>query len=187
MKIILASESPRRKELLKRIFPEFEVVPSGREEILPWDMPYREGPVYLARIKARAVASKFPDCLVIGADTDVFISNEPLGKPGNENQAISMLRNLSGKKHKVVTGCCVILGNKETAFSDSSFVTFRDLSDDEIFSYVKTENALDKAGGYGIQGKARTFVKKIEGDFDNVVGLPVSLLERRIKYDIINK
>jgi len=184
--IILASGSPRRKELLKTIFKEFDILVPDIEEIVPRNMNLYEGPGYLAKMKAEKIAENWPESLVIGADTGVFIDDIVLGKPDNDEHAVSMLKKLSGRKHKVITGCCVIYKNKKVCFSEETIVEFKKLSEEEIKEYIKTGEPFDKAGGYAIQGIAASFVVSVEGDYQNVVGLPVSRLEKLIKYDIIS-
>ena len=181
-KIILASQSPRRRELLANITEDFEVIVSDVEEILPAGLSPEEVPEYLASLKARAVADRYPDRVVIGADTVVIYDGIPLGKPRDDADAKRMLRMLSGRVHKVVTGCCIIKGDRVRVFSQTTKVEFYQLTDDEIDSYVATGEPSDKAGAYGIQGKGMLLVKGIEGDYYNVMGLPVPLLNMELKF-----
>ena len=178
--IILASKSPRRQELLHHITDDFEVIVSTVDEILPKDIVPEEAPVYLSRIKAQAVAGEHPDRVVIGADTVVILDGEVLGKPRDEDDAVRMLRALSGKVHTVVTGCTILSGRQIASFSDRTSVEFYALSDREIEEYIATGEPFDKAGAYGIQGKGSVLVKRIEGDFFNVMGLPVGRLKREL-------
>ncbi len=180
MKIVLASASPRRQELLKKIYPEFIVYPADIDETLPEDIGAEFAPVFLAASKADAVADQFPSDLVISADTVVVLDGEILGKPKDETDAFRTLQKLSGKTHKVITGCCISIGEKTTCFAEESFVTFYPLLDAEIDSYVKSGEAMGKAGSYAIQGAGALLVERIEGDFYNIVGLPVARLKREI-------
>lgn len=178
--IILASQSPRRKELLKLIFDEFEIIPSNAEEIVPENIGIETYCEYLAKIKAQDIARNHPQSLVIGADTIVVIDDTVLGKPKTREEAICMLSSLSGRTHSVYTGCAVIFGDKVISFTAKTDVTFYELTKKEIEDYVDTKDCFDKAGGYGIQSKGVTLVKEICGDYNNVVGLPVSRLKREI-------
>lgn len=180
-KLILASKSPRREELLKMITDNFEIIVSEVEEILPDGIDPKEAPLFLAALKAQAVAREHKGETVIGADTVVISDGIILGKPKDEDDAFSMLSALSGKTHFVVTGCCITDGKRELSFSECTEVTFYDLSDDEIRAYIRTGEPMDKAGAYGIQEKASVFVREIRGDFFNVVGLPVAKLYRNLR------
>ena len=179
--MILASKSPRRQELISNITPHFEVVVSPVDEILPEGTLPEQAPVYLSRLKARAVAAEHPDRLVIGADTVVILDGKVLGKPRDEDDARRMLKLLSGRVHTVITGCCLISGGRERSFSQSTRVEFYELSDREIDEYIATGEPMDKAGSYGIQGRGMLFVKGIEGDYFNVMGLPVAMLSRELE------
>ncbi|MCD8365503.1 MAG: Maf family protein [Clostridiales bacterium] len=188
-KIILASASPRRKELLARIGLEFEVVPSRTEEVITKEIP-SEIVRKLAAQKACAVAKDIgqdalrseqdKSFLVIGADTIVVYEGKIMGKPADEEDACRMLRTLSGKTHQVYTGVCLIRlgkeGKKERVFSEKTDVTFYPMTDDEIQEYVATGDPLDKAGAYGIQGICGKYIRGIRGDCNNVVGLPIARL-----------
>lgn len=178
--VILASQSPRRQELIRNITDDYEVIVSPVEEILPDGITPEQAPVYLAALKARAVADEHPDRLVIGADTVVILDGKVLGKPHDTADAARMLRLLSGRVHTVVTGCCLIRDKVERSFSQSTRVEFYPISDREIEEYIATGEPLDKAGAYGIQGKGMIYVKGIEGDYFNVMGLPVAMLKREL-------
>ena len=178
--IILASKSPRRQELIRSIAEDFEVIVSEAEEVLPPDITPEEAPVYLSAIKAKAVADAHPDRIVIGADTVVILDGTILGKPRDREDAVRMLRTLSGRVHTVVTGCTIIRGGRMRSFGERTLVEFYPLTDREIEDYVATGDPFDKAGSYGIQGKGRLFVRGIEGDFFNVMGLPVGRLSREL-------
>lgn len=181
MNVILASASPRRKELLKRIFDEFQIVPADIDETLPEDIGPEFAPIFLAAEKANAISDLYPNDLIISADTIVFADGEILGKPKNSEEAIQMLQFLSGKTHKVITGCCIQIGNRTCSFSEESYVTFYQLTPEEIIEYVSSGEAEGKAGAYGIQDKGALFVERIEGDYYNIVGLPIARLNREIK------
>lgn len=180
-KIILASASPRRQELLRLIFDRFEVVPSGVEEALPASLSAEEAPQYLSHLKAEDVAHKFPDCTVIGADTAVLSGGKILGKPKTEQEAYQMLKMLSDSTHNVITGCTVIKNGAVRGFSSKTEVTFYKLSDAEIREYIKSGDPFDKTGSYGIQSGGALFVKEIRGDYYNVVGLPIAPLKRLLE------
>lgn len=180
-KIVLASASPRRKELIKCISDNVLCVPSGEDETLPDGIGASEIPEFLAKLKALSVAKDYLDAKVIGCDTVVILEDEILTKPESREDAYKKLRALSGKEHRVITGCCIVEGESIKTFSEETFVEFYTLSDEEIYSYIDTGEPMDKAGGYGIQGKASLFVKGIKGDYFNVVGLPVARLYRELK------
>lgn len=179
-RIILASASPRRRELLEKAGLSFEIKAADIDEhISPCATP-EEAVQELALQKASAVASSEPDCIVIGSDTVVACDGNILGKPKDEADAARMLRSLSGKTHEVCTGVAIIKNKKIKVFCETTEVEFYDLSDKEINDYVKTGEPLDKAGAYGIQGKGCILVKSISGDYSNVVGLPVSKVYREL-------
>lgn len=180
-KIILASASPRRKELLTTAGVEFEVLVSDADETIPDGTLPADAAMLTAEKKALAVAEKCEDALVIGADTIVVLDGKILGKPKDEADAKAMLRFLSGKEHKVITGVCLTDGVKTNKFAQVSKVRFYDLTDEEIAAYVATKEPMDKAGSYGIQGKGCVLVESIEGDYFNIVGLPVAATVRAIK------
>ena len=181
MRVILASASPRRKELLKKIFDVFEIIPSEVEETYPEKIEVNEIPVYLADKKATSVFIENPDALVIASDTVVLLDDMILGKPSDKNDAFFMLSMLSGKQHKVVTGVAVIYRNMKITMNVETAVNFYELSKREILEYIETGEPMDKAGAYGIQGYGAKFVKSIIGDYNNVVGLPVSALYQTLK------
>lgn len=174
-KIILASASPRRKELLAGLGFTFEVIPSNVEEIYPAELALDQVPEFLGKLKADSLAKAYPNHTIISADTVVILENEILGKPLDEEDAKQMLRKLSGKKHKVVTGVCIIENGILHSFSDSTYVYFKELTDTEIDHYVHQFKPMDKAGSYGVQEWiGYVAVEKIEGSFYNVMGLPVN-------------
>jgi len=180
MQIVLASGSPRRRELLEEAGLEFEVKPSPADEIHDASMAPAELCEENAKLKARAVV--VPGAAVIGADTLVFIDDEPLGKPKDLAEARGMLARLSGREHTVCTGVCVVAPDgSPDCFHELTKVRFRDLGEDVIDAYLEKVNPLDKAGSYGIQEHGEMLVEGIEGSFDNVMGLPVKLVLERLK------
>ena len=178
--MILASASPRRQELLRELVTEFEVVPADvDEEALTVSDPW-ETAESLARAKAKWVQERFPDALVIGGDTVVAIAEgagyRQLAKPCSFDDAVEMLRTLSGRHHLVITGICVAKAGVIQSEAATTEVTFRELSDSEIHNYVATGEPMDKAGAYAIQGGAAGFVSEVKGSHSNVVGLPLEAL-----------
>lgn len=174
MPIVLASSSPRRRELLERAGVVFEVVASPAEEIHDAGMKPHVLCELNATLKAAAVAEIRTDATVIGSDTLVFIDDMPLGKPADMESARAMLRRLSGRTHQVCTGVCVIYpGGEKNVFHDLTDVTFRFLDEATIHDYFSRVNPLDKAGAYGIQECGEMIVSEISGSFENVMGLPV--------------
>lgn len=180
MKYILASKSPRRKELLSEIVESFEIMTKETDETLPDGIHPKEGVEILAIKKGSAVAEDYPDSVVISSDTLVEIGGVALGKPKNEEDARQMLRTLSGKAHNVHTGVAVHFKEKVFSGVDSTAVYFKEMSEEEIEEYVKSGDPMDKAGSYGIQSGGGKFVAKIEGNYDTVVGLSVSLTKKLI-------
>ena len=186
MKYILASGSPRRKELLGKLNIDFEILVSDVDETVNDSNPETIVET-LANRKAKAVFNLIEEdnILVIGADTLVFYDGEPLGKPANIQEATDMLSMLSGRTHQVLTGVSVIYriaGKEETVtFHDITDVTFYDIDRFDIAEYIKTGSPLDKAGAYGIQDDFAKHIKKINGDYNNVVGLPVAKLYQELK------
>lgn len=199
-RLILASASPRRRELLARLGLEFEVIPGDVEEVVEAGLSSEESARELALAKADSIYARFPGCVVLGADTLVVVGERAqetiLGKPDSSEDARRMLRRLSGTMHRVVTGMAVVWGSCDNADGGSARqasvrnerievvttrVHFRPLDDDTIESYIATGEPMDKAGAYGIQGGAAAFVEKVVGDYYNVVGLSllgvVSLLD----------
>ena len=179
--LVLASASPRRQELISLINEDVIICPSSVDESYSTDINAEAVPEMLAVRKALAVSQKHPNDTVIGCDTSVIIGNEILGKPKDSEDAKRMLKLLSGKTHKVITGCAIFKGGKSVSFSETTEVTFYALSDTDIEDYIATNEPNDKAGAYGIQGKGSLLVKKIDGDYFNVVGLPVARLNKVLK------
>ncbi len=196
--IILASASPRRKELLEQIGLQFEICPAKGEEVITKTIPH-EVVQELASQKAKEVAGMVKayetsheelvtpqDIMVIGADTIVAYENQILGKPKDEEDAFRMLSMLSGNTHAVYTGVSIVLLGAsgkagEMTFYEKTDVVMRAMSKDEIYRYIATGEPMDKAGAYGIQGKCAIYIDRIDGDYNNVVGLPVAAIYRELK------
>lgn len=185
--MILASQSPRRRELLALISPEFRVIPAQGEEFLPEKITPEDAVLLLSRQKAEEISSRiYPVCdtvpeTIIAADTVVAIDGEILGKPRSREHAAQMLRKLSGREHSVNTGVTVISGAQSVSFAEKTVVEFFPLTEEEIAGYIATGEPMDKAGAYGIQGRGALLVKRIDGDYYNVMGLPVGELYQRLK------
>lgn len=171
--IVLASKSPRRQELMKLIPYKFTVDEGETNEVMRSYLSPAENAKNLARQKAKERAAFHPDEIVIGCDTIVALGDTIFGKPKDEIDAAIMLKKLSGKEHFVYTGVCILDGRQEISFVEGTKVRMRRLTDEEIVAYAKSGEPLDKAGAYGIQGKAAIFISGIEGDYYSVVGLPV--------------
>lgn len=172
--IILASASPRRKEILELADLKFDVMPSDAQEITTKTAPNKVV-MELASLKAKDIYKKSEkQSMIVGADTVVAYQGQILGKPTDEADAKRMLTMLSGQTHEVYTGVCVIEDGKTKTFYEETKVTFYEISDEQIDHYIKTGEPMDKAGSYGIQGKAAVFIKGIEGDYYNVVGFPIA-------------
>lgn len=180
MKIVLGSKSPRRKEILSLVCDNFEIRVSDADESYSSDTPLSEVPKILAERKAMAI-DMAEDEIIIGSDTVVLIDNELLGKPKTRENAIRVLKKMSGKAHLVVSGICVRSKDKIYSEAVTSTVYMRELTDREIEKYVDVWKPLDKAGAYGIQEMAGSFVSRIEGDFYNIVGLPLCRLVEILK------
>ena len=176
--IYLASQSPRRKELIKKITNNFTAVNPKTEETEKGLNP-KNIALQNARKKAIAVKKIYKNDFVIGADTVIELNGQSLGKPKNEKQAFDMLQALSGKTHKVITGVCVI-GEKEISKSCITYVTFNDLTKDFILNYIKSGKPFDKAGGYGLQD-SENFAKSVKGSRLNVIGFPVKMVKNMLK------
>ncbi|MEX2008208.1 MAG: Maf family protein [Candidatus Spechtbacterales bacterium] len=181
--LILASGSPRRKELLEQAGFSFQVEPSDFEEDMTLEIPPAELAQELSRGKAEAVARNNADAVVLGADTFIVFEGTLLGKPHTEEEAVRTLQRLNGTSHTVITGFTVIEAARDKRVSRAveTTVYFCNLSEEEIGTYVQTHEPLDKAGAYAIQGRGAIFVEKIEGDFYNVVGLPLCEVARVLK------
>lgn len=176
-KIILASSSPRRYNLLNQIGVDFEIQPSEIEEIFDPSKSPIENAIFLSEAKAQQVAGNIDNGFVVGADTIVVLNGELMGKPGSERDAFQMLKKLSNKEHKVITGFTIIdkPSNKKVSDYELTLVKFREIEDEEIMEYITTQSPIDKAGAYGIQDDfGAIFVEKINGCFYNVVGFPLT-------------
>ena len=181
MKLILASASPRRRELMGHLGLPFEVIPARGPEEPPAGADAGQTALALSLAKAREVAVAHPDAVVIGADTVVEIDGAILGKPRDEADAKRMLRRLSGREHRVYTGVTVIRGERTESLWERTRVFFRPMTEEEIASYVATGEPMDKAGAYGYQGRASLYVERIDGDYFNVVGLPLCRLGQMLE------
>ncbi len=179
MRFILASNSPRRRELLSELVPAFKVVPSLFEELSRAGESGKKRCLRFAEGKAREVFSRFPEAAVLGADTVVALDGEILGKPKDGAEAFEMLRLLSGRTHSVYTGVCLVTPEGERKGVEETLVTFRPLTDGEIEAYIRTGSPFDKAGAYGIQDSG--FVSGYEGSYSCVVGLPLERVREYIK------
>lgn len=181
-KVLLGSNSPRRRELLTMMDIPFEVVKFDVDESYPANLPATEVPLYLSKLKSEAYRPKLKDGqLLITADTVVICDGKILGKPSDERQAVEMLKTLSGRHHKVVTGVTIATPSSTESFSETTEVEFDNIADDDIKYYVSKYHPLDKAGAYGIQEWIGTVgIKGINGCYYNVMGLPTTLLHRRL-------
>src|SRR6266851_9307359 len=190
--LVLASASPRRQELLRNAGIPFTVYPANIPELPLAEESPRACAERLAREKARAVLRQQPGKLVLGADTIVVVDDEILGKPRDEADAMRMLRLLSGRTHQVITGVCLVgqvrrtenqklKADFEDTRSETTLVSMTTLTDNDIHSYITTGEPLDKAGAYAIQGKASRWIPRVDGDYFNVVGLPVALVYRMLQ------
>lgn len=177
LSIILASASPRRKELLSILKLDFKIDKSDIAENMEWDRDPSTLAMSLAFQKGLDVYQRHSqEDVIISADTIVVLDNKVLGKPSNEDEAYEMLRSLSGRTHRVITGISLIGKGKKIVDFESTIVKMKELSDDEIYGYIRTKEPMDKAGSYGIQGMGGLFVESIIGDYFNIVGLPVKKL-----------
>ena len=181
-KIVLASASPRRKELIATICENVEIRPAECDEALPAGIGAKEAVEYLSKIKNEAARKcGAAEEIVISADTVVSVNNIILGKPIDKDDARRMINLLSGKTHQVYTGVTISKGEKSITFSEKTDVIFYELTNEETEEYISSSEPYDKAGSYGIQGKAGLLVKGINGDYYNVVGLPIARLSRELK------
>jgi len=180
MRLILASGSPRRKQLLETLNIPFEIIVSDINETIDLNLDLNKEIERLSYNKANSVFMSNKDGVVIGSDTIVTINNKVLGKPKNTQEAKDMLRLLSNNKHTVITAVTIINEHKVDTFSISSDVYFYDLNEQEIDDYVRTGEPMDKAGAYAIQGVGSRFIKKIDGDYYAIMGLPIGEVYRRL-------
>ena len=185
-KLILASNSPRRKEILGLAGFDFEVIVRPTSEDFDPSLPYEKVPELLATVKAECFGDFDDNYLVLTADTVVVLENRIINKPQNENEAFEMLASLSGKTHEVVTGVCIKNGLDYHSFIDITSVTFEELTDAEIWFYIKNHHPMDKAGAYGVQDFIGMIgIPKIEGSFYTVMGLPIHLIYKALQPYII--
>lgn len=180
MKLILASQSPRRSDLLRSIGYSFEVHPSSIDETFDLSLPIDEALIKVAEKKAASVLKEFPEHIVLAADTIVFDRGKILGKPANEQEAFEMLKSLSGRSHEVKTGVVAMTKDAVQEFVETSVVTFRELSDQQILDYIHQGTCLDKAGSYGIQDV--DFARSVQGSYSNVIGLPLTRTDGLLKH-----
>lgn len=182
-RIILASQSPRRKQLLEWAEVPFDIIVKETDELYPSDLPVEEVPVYIARNKALAVKEELShDRIILAADTVVVLDNKIIGKPKDKADAVKILISLSGQKHLVITGVVIIDGENETSFADITEVVFHQLTSEQIAFYVDKYKPYDKAGAYAIQEWIGVVgIKSVNGDFYNVMGLPVSRVVQELK------
>jgi len=176
--LILGSGSPRRKELLDMIWPEYQVIKSDVEEIIPAGLPAEQAPAYLAELKADDLVPRMPtDYLLITADTVVIHNQKILGEPVDRADAISMLTDLAAGQHEVISGVCIKTATSSHTFSDTTTVEIEDMTQEEISYYVDNFEVMDKAGSYGIQDwLGVTKVRRLDGSYYNVMGLPADML-----------
>lgn len=179
-KLILASKSPRRKELLELLGFDFDVVVSEVNEVASNDLSHEELVKALAYQKAKAVFEMHPDKVVLGSDTIVVVDDVILGKPKNQKQAKEMMLKMKNREHYVITGVAVLSDREDVIFSDTSIVHFNDIAEKEIDEYITTSEPYDKAGGYAIQGWAARYISAIEGNFYTIMGLPLDKVFKTI-------
>lgn len=180
--IILASQSPRRKQLLEWAEMDFEIIVANTDETYPAGLEAKDVAIHIAREKAKAVQQKAKNKIVIAADTIVVLNNEIIGKPVDRDDAIHILSKLSGNHHQVITGVVILKGHKETSFADITHVEFHSLTGEQIEFYVDKYKPYDKAGAYAIQEWIGVVgIRCINGDFYNVMGLPVSRVVQALK------
>ncbi len=183
-RIILASQSPRRKQLMEAAELQFEIIIADVDETNPPGMPGHLVPEHLARKKAAAIEQHAHDAIIIAADTVVLLDDEILGKPTDEANAIEILSKLQGRIHKVVTGVCIQKGTKQECFSVTTEVHFRPLTQEQLQHYVSTYKPFDKAGAYAIQEWIGMLgIEKINGDYYNLMGLPIGDVVKKLNRD----
>lgn len=181
MTVILASQSPRRQELLRWLIPEFEIQPADIDEDVKEQYAPKEYVMEMARQKAAVVAEKHPEALVIASDTTVVLGEKILGKPKSREEAFEMLSSMSGGSHLVYTAVVIRRENTIEEQLTAAKVTFYPLTEEEINHYLDSDDYKDKAGAYGIQNGAGVFVEKIEGDYYSIVGFPVGAVNQMLK------
>ena len=181
MRTILASKSPRRRQLMEYLNIPFEVIVADIDEVIDPNNNLRKEIEKLSFLKALKVFENNSDAMVIGADTIVVVNNEVLGKPKNQDDAFRMLKMLQDNKHEVITGVTILTKDKSETFSTVSDVYFSKMSDEEIKEYINTNETMDKAGAYAIQGIGSKFIKSINGDYYSIMGFPVNEIYNRLK------
>lgn len=186
-KVILASESPRRRELLSSLGINYTTCSSQIEEVFDTSKTLEEALMQVAYDKAAAVAENYPNDVILGADTIVVIDHQVLGKPHSNEEARAMLKKLSGREHRVLTATAILYKGESERHIEETLVTFYELDNEIIDWYIATKESRDKAGAYGIQGKGSILVKKIVGDYYNVVGLPLASTYRYLQKYIAKK
>ena len=179
--LILASQSPRRRDLLSMLGLEFTVVTADIDETMDENLSVEEAVAEVCKRKAEAVAALYPHDTIISADTIVVVDGKVLGKPLTEDHAKEMLRSLSGRSHTVMTAFCLWEKGRAVTHVEQTHLRFKPLSNEEIDAYVATGSPMDKAGAYGIQDQASIFVEALEGDYYNVMGLPVCALVKALR------
>ncbi len=180
-KIILASGSPRRKELLARMGLEFDLMPCDADEKYDKNLSPVEIVEHLAKLKAGITNKMVKDCIVIGADTIVAVDQLILGKPADKAEAYEMIKKLSGRWHDVITGICMYENDEYIIEHEITKVHFVKMSDNEIEKYINTDEPYDKAGAYGVQGLAGMYIDSIEGDYYNIMGFPMAKIRNMLK------
>lgn len=178
---ILASQSPRRRELLSMLGLEFEIITADIDETMDETVSVEMAVAEISRKKAEAVGKNNPGRLIVSADTIVTVEGKILGKPHSEEEAKAMLQSLSGRSHTVMTAFCLYCDGEAETHVEKTDVVFKPLSDEEIEAYIATGSPMDKAGGYGIQDGAAVFVEALRGDYYNVMGLPLCALVKRLR------
>ena len=186
VKLILASESPRRRELLAAAGLDFEVIPSTAKELHDVSVPLHMLCERNAELKSLAVAENYYDAVVIGADTLVYVDQTPLGKPQSRSEARETLQRLSGRTHQVCTGVCIAYCGTTCTFHTITEVVFKQLTDQVIDDYMAKVNVMDKAGSYAVQEHGEMIIEEVKGDYGNVVGLPVNQLLAKLEALTIN-
>lgn len=179
--LILASQSPRRKELLERCGIPFLCMPADIDETIDTERPLEEEIEKLSIRKAQHILLQKPDCVVIGSDTIVAVDGKPLGKPHDEKTAEKMLEMIQGRSHQVITGLAVLSSQRRYVSHETAEVVFEKMDEEEIHRYIETGECFDKAGAYGIQGYGGRYVKEIHGDFYAIMGLPLHLVYKELK------
>lgn len=180
-RVILASKSPRRQQLLKYIVEDFEILVSETDEIIDPSLSTEDLVMALALEKAEEIAASNKDAIVLGFDTLVILDGVPVGKPVDYDDAFRMVRALSNRSHIVVTGCAIVFGSHIDTFYGEATVTFNNMTDVEIHEYLETKEPFDKAGAYGIQGYGARYIKEIHGDYYTVMGMPLQKLYNKLR------